>query len=723
MATDEIILWYRNQYKNSVGINQLSGTLQFKRLTDSFPVFSESFNGFPLSSRMRIMEGFIRLKTRYPLNPEGYYTIMLSATIGDIQTQYGYGYWRTGDEDNVIPEYICAGPTYESKDGEYRNGVLLFNAFNKFYEKNIDRLNPFEEAVLNLLSSGELTLDIQVFPNKTDIINKLTNHANNLRLPITILTYVLSQNLKKVNNGAIMFHTSKSFVSLVKLFTERFPALLECETIKIIDGGSFCGQKIVPMYTKELTNPNDYNLPTWRELQFMQLISDLVINFITPAFPIYNQWTYIENTDESIYSNVAMKERYTRSQVADISTQSLRTAREIISSIAPNSASESYSSSIYDTIEYAQGYLLISDVTMLHTMEHVGITIDSFANLTSKNKLLMIFDDKELSAKCIFDMVFGLHCLQTKINVMHSDLHSNNMTIKLDNPIEIPPYDDPIAMYVTDTDESDAYIFNKQYYNSYIIDFSRVIAGPDFRPHLEKDKDSHYADNFYRDQVNRVMRTLHRYSPGYVAANQEAIKSAIISRFDMVFPVLCAVDYIAVGSNIAATMKRDSGKYEGFDVCPEIYVILQEIEDAGREMLTIGLRGIVAFIAGTAVPKFEFPGTTVIRRAFSEWRYPKWVIKNASRLASVQLVDAFNYNNEYKYHGENYSDFPPWARFDEIEKHLGNHKMTDLIERGLDPFMNSMKPSILVDIISEKQRAMSEKLDGARVHVDSSWID
>lgn len=284
-------------------------------------------------------------------------------------------------------------------------------------------------------------------------------------------------------------------------------------------------------------------------------------------------------------------------------------------------------------------------------------------------------------------------------------------------------YEDPIMMYVTDTDETDVYVFNMRNFNACIIDFSRAIAGPDFRPHLEKNRDSQYADNFYRDQVNRIMRTLHRYSPGYVATHQEAIKSAIISRFDLVFPVLCAVDYIAIGSNIATTMKRDSGKYEGFTACPELYIMLQEIEDAGREMLTIGLRGIAAFIAGTAVPKFDFPGTAVIRRAFDEWRYPKWVIKNADRLSKVQMVDAFNYNNECKYHGIDYSEFPPWARFDEVEKHLGSYKMTDIFERGLDPFLSSTKPSILVDIISEKQRAIHEKLDGKHVPVDSSWFD
>jgi hypothetical protein len=253
-----------------------------------------------------------------------------------------------------------------------------------------------------------------------------------------------------------------------------------------------------------------------------------------------------------------------------------------------------------------------------------------------------------------------------------------------------------------------------------IIDYSRSILGPGFRRYLQEGRTPQYATNFYRDQVNRVMRTLYRYAPDYVATHQDTIKAAVISNFDAVFPALAAVDFISIGASVAATVRDEIGvedktELRAFVVADGLLALAMKLESAGREALISGLHAVVH-----KKPVPEFPGTEVLHRVFDRWLFRAY---DAARMRSAQLVDAFNYNNELKYSGRDYEHFPPWGRFDEIERHLGEFKMTDLFERGFEPFLEAMTIGPRVQIIAEKTRASQEKLDGKPVSVESSWID
>jgi len=288
-----------------------------------------------------------------------------------------------------------------------------------------------------------------------------------------------------------------------------------------------------------------------------------------------------------------------------------------------------------------------------------------------------------------------------------------------------PYYTDPYVLYAAGPQgEGDSYIFPAGGDSSCIIDFSRVILGPDFRSKLELGRSPQYATNFYRDQVSRVMQAFHRYAPDYVTMHQDKIQFAIINDFESVFPVLCAIDYIAIGASLSGVLTRES-LYDGPCV-REAYISLMGIEIAtkleitGRRYLILGLRGLVAGRKTTN----ELPGLSILKDVFEDWHYPTWAIRNPELARSVQLVDAYNHENPVKYSGSDYDSYPPWARLDVIEPHLDEGlKIEDLFDRDIEPFLSALTPNPQPEIISAQTQAETDKLDGLAVDIKASWLN
>lgn len=723
----EIIEWYAHQYNTSVGIANIDGTKPFKKFIANFPVRSiDPERPFPLTGRIR-MSKFLELKMKFPLGAKGYFCSVMSAKIGkNSSTHYAYAYWRK-DSQTTVPEYICISHTFNSCDGEYRQRFIRGQIFMDIHEKYIDMIAPLEEKIIDMIGKNKLKLNTRVYPENDNIIDQI----NDKRLLILAFATSIILDIANINSGYMMSHINSSYIAIMAKIILMHPEILTISActdviltrLFIYESETRCGQKIVPMFLRETMQPFDYNLAIWRELAVTQLVGDLVINYISPSFAIYNQWSYIEDVDAALFENSIMETRYKRGYAVDISLNSLREARSNLRNTAQNYATEELNAHMYESIEYAQSYLLMSSVAMLHTMEDIGWTMGSLPNYIrySKNQYLTIinaFSTIDTAACYIFELVYAAHCLHTKIKVAHTDLHTNNMTLNSwagihDELMLKKYYDSPVIAYIIGpSGESDTYIFPATGITACIIDYSRCIIGPSFA--FNESHSQQYIVNFYRDQVNRIMRTFHRYVPEYVEAHQNEIKAAILSNFKSIFPVLCAIDFISIGASIGAVLSSPKGENEfcEFKVSPEALKLAQQVEDLGRELLITGLHEIIN--KGNPI---NFPGLEVINRLFDKWKY------TTQKNNSMQLVDAYNYNNELKYSGCDYAKYPPWARLDQIELHLGDIKMTDLFARGVDPFLATLHPNVQIEVVAEKTRAAQEKIDGKPISTASSWID
>jgi hypothetical protein len=359
---------------------------------------------------------------------------------------------------------------------------------------------------------------------------------------------------------------------------------------------------------------------------------------------------------------------------------------------------------------------------MLHLVERVGGTVATI-NI-NKHRFSDMKNVTDMGVPhVLFGLAYSAHCLHSKVGVCHADLHGNNMTLYT---WAYPSYKslygpNPIVAYVAGPrGEADTYVFDATGVAACIIDYSRSILGPGFRSRLEKDRSPQYADNIYRDQVNRVMRVLHGNAQVYVEKHQDKLKSAIIADFNLVFPVLCSVDFISIGAAVEAAMVRlQASGVEIKDLELGIQTA-RRLEEAAREMFITGLQDIVS---GDRDKNALYPGAALFEKIFGEWRFPRWAARAPSEAKSAQLVDAYNYNNPVEHEGENYAKWPSWAKIDEIERHLGDNKMTDLFSSGVEPLLDAMKTGSRVEVVAETVRAEQEKLDGRPVNAASSWLE
>ena len=811
--------WYAEQYKKAVDLN-IEGNRAFQKSLMQFPVASKE--GYLISGRQR-MSKFIELKLRNPLSQNGYNCAGLGAVLGPKQDQeptrsyFAMVYWPANSKlvdvfsSSRIPAYISVSPTYTSRDGEFRRRFIPLEGFLSSYEKYARELSVFEESVLTLMASADLSFYVEMFGELVD--QQVSKVIIDTRIHLMALSVALMLDLWDNKKTLLDLHVLPAYSSLITSIAMRIPELLQISRdfpnnirkLFVRNSDNFltvsCGIKVIPMYSKEVDNPFDLNLSAWRELEVAKAVGDLVVSYVSPAFAIFNQWTYIERAQIGLFENLAMHERYLRSEEMSSSIKSLRNSRCAISldcelpedSKALDPALRTYhteelSAQLYESLEYAQSHLVVSNVAIVHTVEDVGRTLMSWPIYIKREPSLIksctdLFGQIDNFARLLFDYVYGAHCLQEKLGVIHGDLHANNLTVYrwgIAERNKEPLYLNPTVLFETGPrGEADSYVFPAAGISGCLIDYSRAILGPAFRPRLEAGRTAQYATNFYRDQVNRVMRLLHRYAPEYVSANQDAIKGVAYADFGSVFQALCAVDYISIGQSanlaIESARKSDPDDKRPCATAEGAADLAKQVEKAGRAFLIKSLYEIVEratsktgggrclFDCGQCdceicecdascsckatcnCEKFyqDFPvaaaaiyadkkvtnggkesgisaGLSVIQSVFEDYKFSKWLARQSQ---PIQLVDAYNFNNML-HSSTDYSSWPQWAQLKEIEKHLGDLKMTDLFEYGTEKFVSTLSGrNTTFEVVAAQSRADAEKVDGQPVAAASSWID
>lgn len=822
MAAKELSEWYADQYRRAVGVAGAEGGRLFSGLISQYLAATDITDSRlgTITGRIR-MSKFLELKMRTPLAQTGYNCTVIGGEVNGIKTHFALLYWPIGAQlkevltNPDVPAYITVSPTFTSRDGEFRRRTLSLTSFMESCAASAAQLAPFEETLLRMLSASELTLYTETFGGPNSAVDKTIDES---RLAVLALSVALMLDLWDNRELLIAVHVFPDYARFITVIAT--PQLLEASlNILTVTRSRFLrgsndrfsvasGIKLIPMFVREVNQPFDLNLGAWRELEVAKAVGDLVVSYVSPAFALFNQWSYVERTGPELFENLAMHERYRRSQQMDSSITDLRKSRCALSldcaaetPLEPELRTyhtEELSAHLYESLEYAQSHLLVSDTTMMHSVEDVGRTLHSWPiyvrhDLTAPPSHLTLFSDLNSFARLMFDYVWGAHCLHERLGVVHGDLHANNLTVywwgraerveRVTKPgsakFEVKykaAYEDPVMIYVTGPrGEADSYIFPAAGISGCLIDYSRAILGPAFRPRLEAGRTPQFATNFYRDQVNRVMRLLHRYAPEYVAANQDAIKGAAFADFESVFRALCAVDFIAIGMSAALAIEvagaADAEERRPYPVAAGAAELARQIERAGRSALIGALHEIVAharakrgggclfectaecdcsefvgkFPAAAAAIRADrdtevkeggastsastsagaSAGASLIATVFQDYTFSRWSARVGDRAKKVQLVDAYNYNNSIDgISSSDYAAWPRWARIDEIEKHLGDLKLTDVIAGGTEKFVATLTGRDLsFEVLAAQSRADAERQDGSPVAAASSWLD
>ena len=685
------------------------------------------------------MQAFIRLRYGYPLSGEGYTCVSLSVQTKTAEAIFALCYLKSGSV-----EYVCTSPTFESMDGEYRHRFVQYSAFEKGYEILEKPLSEFESKLLTLIADGTIVINSRIYPQEAS--EGAGKVLNDLRLPVRLLVVMLVLDSWRTQQ----VHTISDYGLVIRDIEAKWPDLavrsLEMGTSKAITmftkGGEGslrveCGQKLMPLMLRHVMSPSDISFAPWRETYARQTASNLVINGVTPSVCLDNQWTYIEGADDGLFENRSMENKFRRGKVTEESVGQLRAARSTIAPEVDDSfAASSYDSHVYEAIEIAQSFLLTSDVALCSTMEHTRDTMASLSRIIARAEFVIpqwsaLIESVDHLAKFCFDILYGCHCLHTRADMAQGDLHGNNFTmhqftnvfsyasLELGKREFKQVVDNPVAAYVAGgRGEADTYVFPYTGLVGTIIDFSRAIFGPGMNGVISKEFGADFARNFYRDQIPRALRALHRYVPAFVEKNQEAVKAAFLSDFETAFRVFSYVDFVAAGGAVVhalteySPLETDKREYKPTKQCIDF---AKHIERRSRERLVIALHDMLAKKRTGPIP---FAGEVLLADLFSQYKYSP----SRADLKNATLCDVYNYNAPMLWDGRDYETFPPWARLDKIEEKLGGVKISDVLGRGMQPFLDALLPNPHVDVIAETVRAEQDSLDRPAA-ATSSWIE
>lgn len=630
----------------------------------------------------------------------------------DVETIYALAYWPHGE---TVPEYVCVSPALESKHGEYRRNFMWRGMLDSLYEKLDTEISRTEEGILRLIGEKALEIDVLFYPETE--AEELSGAVEDDRLAIRLLAASILIYSFESTIWGIQSHTVHKYKEVFEALVEDVRPTISLELDEVLKqkfvARTTCGQKITPLTMREATLAGDINFAPWREVWVAERATDLVINGLVHGLPIANNWSYLGGIGRDLFENRSMLLKYKKGLKAEAVVLSLREARERVKEVEERvreaGEREDYHTGhldehIFESIEYAQNYLIMSDLGICSTSEFLGITVQSAVDWVrhppQRPFLIHMYETPDMTARYLFDVCYTAHILHTKGGIIHSDLHLNNITIdERYTPTAAPsPRAVPVVAFVAGPrGAADTYVFPHEGLHYCIIDFSRAILGGGAKKDIAREFGDAYAETFFRAQAERALRVLRAHLPGFVEENKVNIRGFLLAEPEIVFRVMTAVDFLAVGRSFQRHY-AEVGKY--LRVSPEAVKRAAKLEKWAIEHLIIHLTDLVR----GGRPDVGMAGFTALPAVFGDYAYDAWVGRADGGAASegasydVEAVAAggclpaprdavlsavYSAEAPLRYSLRDYESFPPWMRIDRIIPHLGGFPLTEIT--GRDP--------------------------------------
>jgi hypothetical protein len=519
-------------------------------------------------------------------------------------------------------------------------------------------------------------------------------------------------------------------------------------------------------------------MAAWREVAVSQLASNLRANFITPSFHLYASWAIVEGSEPGLYANTRILERFRRSAAASVSLEHLTAAYNelaAVGKVAQNHESLSVAEDLLEQAVYMHTHSEMSELALLHLSEFVGRTLQDYPDRLRRweripDDDLFVVTNYNIGASHVFEVVYALTCLHA-YGAAHGDIDARGITlVRWANTFDSagkPRYTNPVQLYVAGVrGEADAYVFPATGIVTSVIDFSRAILGPGF-----EFRDATNPAAFYRDQEPRALRTLHQYSPALVEAHEAVLRTAVRYAFPAFFRLVCVGDFAAAMTAYVGVLERTATEPpETADLAVRTFIVeprLIELTRAIAARATAALAdGIAELVTGTAAWLKQYPeaaeifplvvsadgedanewapktgggidlpeapplGPLLIEEFFGEWQFNAWADAHPDELASASLVDfhVFRPPGSTFYRGENYDDWPPWAKFDAFSGLLSEaHAFADLgAEDNGDPALyrdlRRGAPKSLAEAAAADAARVAQLTGGPRVSPAARWL-
>lgn len=521
---------------------------------------------------MTIFDDVIRSALLHYAAPrEGVVLSSLRIKFADIDLIYGYVHSFGKPGEPLEPQFYNMAGSLVSLDGEYRKDLVPARQFNvamTAFPQFFDIIIPY---LTDLVETEQIKVSYQHFPESANPVLGA--------LPLYILAIAWFNDYFAVDIGILDKHiygprremvsrlpgASKVYSQIKSL--KGFSVLDFTAVIKYPDSrlASFnCGQKLIPMLRKDVANPFDITLQTWRELYINEEVALLMMNNIALGFAFTAGWYYIAGANADMFDNTAMKDKYANSAIAGQINKELGSAVDLTykdtSAYPTDDPRHDIQTPIDDKfaklrdeiigdIGFVNSHLKLSDRAICMMSVHTNVTISNVWLLAKVHKSCPLLEIPIFS-RIVFDYLYSLYCLNARIGALHGDLHINNATVMR------------LQMRADRKFGNTAYVIGDQFYSlrydgvlGCVIDFSRGVIGDMSK--IAHSYGSITANQLRIRQITQLLQLIERHFPALYKVHKLKLEFLSDDDFDRLFRICTIIDAYSLTSGIHTMLTAD----------------------------------------------------------------------------------------------------------------------------------------------------------------------
>lgn len=721
------------------------------------PSLANAKQNYQLGSIKR-MHNLSVLKYRFNYNTMDMVVIVMKLYDYTLKKSTNYGTLFCELIDNITPirrkivpdvsgkvafTYYSATPSHISCDGEYRSSFAPYAALIQARNRYPDIWYEIEEFVTRIRTRRNWSIYTTYFYPKLEQEERNTDieyAVKNELIPMTLLIVSWFVTAFEAALGITKNHINPVFKEImlkyetsdtdfikdlirkyggerVEQFKEELfykPASFQGDRAS----AAKCGYKMIPLNIKEVQDPMNMRYKPWREYYASMKCNDLVVNSISPSFPIILDWFYIKNSRKGLYDNKSQYDRLKNSELArDIlhilyeAQRSTYFAVENANMLKTTEQQKKWistkfrklSGKIDEPINYSIEEIIMSEVTLAFASEHVGRTVaDSIALLTTSKVYSSMLGHPlrdigyDYFAKYIFEICYGLLCANVHLGIIHGDFHLNNATIgKLFYPgkeASANKNKENKVIYVLD--DNNQFLFPTNGYYGGIIDLSRCIINP-AQVELFKDSSLPSTQRIIKDekqfQATEMYALLQLYLQMFPSKIKQKEELVVLfkNHFNTVFKLLTCIDVYMFSVRLSRVFAQT--KHPVHKKCIEL---IDNINRLAEKYIATDMNHLLNEPAGysATVADQEWPIAIIIKKCFAEY------IGGSAYRTPGTIVDTYIFNNKMKYSVTRYDTFPP------ILKH--------------GRYINPKYPGKIIDIpeVTEMRKKNREEYEMQKLH-------
>nr|QQV29374.1 hypothetical protein K-LCC10_0119 [Kaumoebavirus] len=554
--------------------------------------------------------------------------------------------------DKSEPKFFTCTSTFISSDGEYHPFLCNYN-ISMEAARAAAKLGPMlVDYLIPDFKEGKAKWEVSCFPPNPELEKRFNESDEWLILYVMawvrLNLHILHSDapMHQVENFNLSINKTNDDYKFFKKIADIDPTemgLLIYPSQYFIKGKELyeyltMGIKSIPMTMRDSEFKYDIGQSIWKEVRMNYLASQLPANQISPSFPFILSHFIVKDANPLMFDNKSMQKKIERSIFASSLLKSLEDTRERILKDDPNPTDNfgRLSDLIEGSEEFIREELYVVPRTMCVVTEYMGVTWNDLPQQHDNALFIENAGDMktyDVASRYIFEFLYALYCMHTKLHMIHGDLHLNNITFS--------PRHSNIAKqkcYVTYIFDNTPYVFITKYLYSSIIDFSRSLLFEDvITENLTAD-----AEDYVEKQRKNIFKIYKSEFKEFYQNNSIKLNSLITHNTKRFYKMFTAIDLYRLFSGLEHIFTKIKAE-------KKVLTLIDEIKKISIYYLTnLSLRL-------SDNQDFEFPAALAIKKLFDG----NLASKVPKSFWEATPLEMYNSNNKMKYDLLTRENYPP----------------------------------------------------------------